>query len=639
MRSETASGSYRERLSDENALLLAILEGTARETGEEFFRVLVKELARALDTCGALVADYLPETGTLLPRAYWLGDDWVDPGPYEIAGTPCEGVIRSGELFQIPDRVIDHYPRNTFLRDNELVSYTGMPFKDTEGRIIGHLAVLDGKPVPDEARYLALFRIFGDRAAAEMRRLRAERELREREEQLSRLIDGALDAIVEFDGTLRVLLANPSAREIFAGERDAALPDSLQQWFCADSVAELRRTVAHTADSGGARQAWFGRRLRGRRADGTAFELEATLSRAGSGSHTLILRDVQALHEAENRVRELERETGLLRDELNALARRPDIIGRSERFRAALAKAHQVAATDATVLLLGETGSGKEVFARAIHDASARAARPLVTVNCAAIPRELVESEFFGHARGAFTGATAAREGRFARADGGTIFLDEIGELPLEVQAKLLRVLQDGEVEPVGGSRSLRVDARVIAATNRPLYEEVRAGRFREDLYYRLNVFPIRIPPLRERGDDIEPLAQAFAERAAARLGRPAKPIHPASLERLRHHDWPGNVRELHNIIEHAVIVSRDEWLRPETGTETAHAASPVTAAGPVREVLTVEALRRIERDNIHIALAASGGRVSGAHGAAARLGMNASTLRSRMKALGITRG
>jgi PAS domain S-box-containing protein len=514
-----------------------------------------------------------------------------------------------------------------------------MPFKDADGRIIGHLAVLDSKPVPGEARYMALFRIFGDRAAAEMSRLRAEAELREREAQLRRLVDGALDAIIEFDDRLDIRLANPAARTLFAGAGEALVPASLRAWFSDDSVRLLTDAVAGFTAAPGPRQASIGRRLRGLRPDGTPFDAEATLSQGsyrGRSVHTLILRDAHAMREAERQIHRLERQSDLLRDELAALQRRGRIVGRSEPFKAALAQALQVATTGATVLLLGETGSGKEVFARMIHQASPRASRRLVAVNCAAVPRELVESEFFGHARGAFTGATAHRDGHFVRADGGTIFLDEIGELPLDVQGKLLRVLQDGEVERLGGSRAQRVDVRVIAATNRRLADEVRAGRFREDLYYRLNAFPIEIPPLRERGEDILLLAALFAERAATRFGRAPKPIEPGHARRLLGHPWPGNVRELQNIIEHAVITSRDDVLRPEVASQ----APPPDArpAAPQRggAILTAAELRSLQRDNILRALHACEGRVSGARGAAALLGLKPSTLRSQMKVLDI---
>jgi transcriptional regulator with GAF, ATPase, and Fis domain len=292
------------------------------------------------------------------------------------------------------------------------------------------------------------------------------------------------------------------------------------------------------------------------------------------------------------------------------------------------------------VLILGETGSGKELIARAIHGASPRRERPMVKVNCAAIPASLIESEFFGHERGAFTGATGKREGRFALADGGTIFLDEVGELPLELQGKLLRVLQEGEFEPVGSSRTRKVNVRVVAATNRDLFREVQDGRFREDLYYRLSVFPLTVPPLRERGDDIALLAEEFARKFAQKTGRTLAPFTPQCLARLKAYPWPGNVRELQNVIERAVITARDGRMNldralPDVPEISALPAAVEEASDRIRTVQEIEAL---ERANILRALEACGWRVSGDNGAAQRLGMNPSTLSSRIKALGIRR-
>ncbi|MGA7980608.1 MAG: sigma 54-interacting transcriptional regulator [Chromatiaceae bacterium] len=631
--------SYREQLNEENSLLLNILEGTSSDTGEAFFRSLVRELATVMRTYGALVADYDEAASQLRPRAYWLGDQWVEPGPYDIAGTPCEGVIREGKLFQIPDRVIDHYPQNTFLRDSDLVSYTGMPFRDSAGRIIGHLAVLDSKPIPDEARYLALFEIFGNRAAAEMRRIHAEEDLRQREERLRRLIDGALDAILDFDEQLHVQLANPSARQMFTGDRAGPSPEGMRDCFTEESVQLLQQTMQGFRATPQRRQAWIGNNLRGVRTDGTTFDVEATLSQGSDqavASYTLILRDLHELHDAERQIRQLRRQANQLRNELDALQQRGQVVGHSPAFTTAFAKAAQVASTDASVLLLGETGCGKEVFARTIHEASTRAARALVTVNCAAIPRDLVESEFFGHVKGAFTGATSRRDGRFLRADGGTILLDEIGELPMEMQAKLLRVLQEGEFEPVGASQPCSVDVRVIAATNRNLADAVRRDLFREDLYYRLNVFPIEIPPLRERADDILPLAELFATRAADRFGRPHKRLRPEHAKRLLSYHWPGNVRELQNIVEHAVITSPDEWLYPEVALQHLQGADVSAQPSSHIPVMTADEVRNLQRLNIVRALDACNGRISGAQGAAAMLKLKPSTLRSQMKALGI---
>jgi transcriptional regulator with GAF, ATPase, and Fis domain len=300
----------------------------------------------------------------------------------------------------------------------------------------------------------------------------------------------------------------------------------------------------------------------------------------------------------------------------------------------------QVAATDATVLVLGETGTGKELVARSIHRLSPRADKPLVLVNCAAIPATLIESEFFGHEKGAFTGAVQRREGRFAMADGGTIFLDEIGELPIELQAKLLRVVQEGEFEPLGGNRTLKVDVRVVAATHRDLRQRVAEGLFREDLFFRLDVFPITIPPLRQRGRDIELLAAAFTQRYARRLGKQIDPPGPELCRLLHGYDWPGNVRELQNVIERAVILT--------TGTELALARALSGVAGAAAEteahpasgprVLTAGEMTALECANIRRALDTCGWKVAGVDGAARLLGIPASTLSSRIKSLGIRR-
>lgn len=298
----------------------------------------------------------------------------------------------------------------------------------------------------------------------------------------------------------------------------------------------------------------------------------------------------------------------------------------------------QVAPTDATVLIIGETGTGKELAARAIHQASHRKDQPLITVNCAAIPATLIESEFFGHEPGAFTGATRKREGRFALADKGTIFLDEIGELPLDLQAKLLRVLQEGEFDPVGSSHKKNVNVRVLAATNRDLSQAIREGLFREDLFYRLNVFPLRLPPLRERGDDIVRLASTFAQRFASGMGRSIAPLTTDCSRRLKAYHWPGNIRELKNVIERAVITSTDGRLNldralPET---TASPTAPDRSDIPPDRIRTAKELEVLERANIMRALDATNWTVSGEKGAAKLLGLNPSTLSSRMKALHI---
>jgi transcriptional regulator with GAF, ATPase, and Fis domain len=315
------------------------------------------------------------------------------------------------------------------------------------------------------------------------------------------------------------------------------------------------------------------------------------------------------------------------------------IVGRSPGLLRALECVRQVAPTDATVLITGESGTGKELAARAVHRGSRRRDGPLVKVNCAAIPAALVESELFGHERGAYTGAVSRREGRFALADRGTLFLDEVGELPLELQPKLLRVLQEGEFEPVGSSRTRRVDVRVVAATNRDLATAVNTGRFREDLFYRLEVFPVHLPPLRERREDIAPLVHAFIARGARRMQRSFLPPSPACLARLESHRWPGNVRELQNVVERALIASRDGRLDLGAALPAA-APRPLSAhaGSPPRRVLTMRELEQIERENVLLALEVCNWRVAGVGGAAELLGINPSTLASRLKALRIER-
>jgi formate hydrogenlyase transcriptional activator len=323
---------------------------------------------------------------------------------------------------------------------------------------------------------------------------------------------------------------------------------------------------------------------------------------------------------------QLEAENIALRDQLSRITKFEEMVGDSASLRRALEAVEQVAATDATVLIAGETGTGKELVARAIHQRSHCAQGPLVKFNCAAIPETLLASELFGHERGAFTGAIERRKGRFEQAHGGTLFLDEIGELPPELQVMLLRVLQEREFERLGGSDSIHVDVRIVAATNRDLMEDVRAGRFRSDLYYRLNVFPLRLPPLRERPEDIPLLAAHFAAKHGARFGRAINRIDRRSMKLLESHHWPGNVRELENVIERAIILSRDGVLRIERD-----ALPHANLAGNMDE-----RLRAQEREAIETALRASRGRVSGPKGAARTLGLAPSTLDLRIKSLGI---
>jgi formate hydrogenlyase transcriptional activator len=327
---------------------------------------------------------------------------------------------------------------------------------------------------------------------------------------------------------------------------------------------------------------------------------------------------------------QLAEENFVLRDQLNRITKFEEIVGDSLPLRRVLEAIKQVATTDATVLIQGETGTGKELIARAIHQHSHRAKAPLIKFNCAAIPETLLASELFGHERGAFTGAIERRKGRFEQAQGGTLFLDEIGELPQELQVLLLRVLQEREFERLGGSDSIRLNVRIIAATNCDLAEAVRTGRFRSDLYYRLNVFPLRLPPLRERPEDISLLVAHFAAKHGERFGRPISRIDRPSMKLLEAHQWHGNVRELENVIERAIILSRNGTLRVErdalgNGNLLRHSEGNIN-----------EKLKAQERETIEAALVVSGGRVSGKNGAAQALGLPPSTLELRIQRLGI---
>ncbi|TBU76185.1 sigma 54-interacting transcriptional regulator [Phytopseudomonas daroniae] len=344
----------------------------------------------------------------------------------------------------------------------------------------------------------------------------------------------------------------------------------------------------------------------------------------------------QALSEVQQLKQRLELENAYLQEEIRGEYAQHDLVGRSAAMQQVIHQIELVAPTGANVLITGESGTGKELIARAIHDNSGRSRRPLIRVNCAAVPRELFESEFFGHIRGAFTGALNDRVGRFELADGGTLFLDEVGEIPLELQSKLLRVLQEQQLERVGDTRTRQVDVRVIAATNRDLRQEVRAGRFREDLYFRLNVFPIESAPLRQRPEDIPPLAQHFLERVCRQLNRPQPSLRLADIQHLQAYSWPGNIRELENLIERAVIISPGTRLRLDLPSE-----SPDELPGPPpREqdtrILTQGELRRQTRDNLITALSACAGKIAGAQGAARLLDLKPTTLRSRLDSFAI---
>jgi len=466
----------------------------------------------------------------------------------------------------------------------------------------------------------------------------ANRQLAESEERFRDLFDEAPIAYVHEDLDSRFIRANRTAIRILGLKPEEAV-GTLGISLVAD-LPEARRRVREALSSISRGVDTSGVVLEMRRKDnGQPVWIEWWSRPAPDGSYTrTMFIDITEKVLMEKQKARLEAQNTYLQEEIRTL-HFDKIVGKTKEMQQVFADVEQVAPTSATVLIAGDTGTGKELIARAIHKISGRADQPLIKVNCSALPDALIESELFGHEKGAFTGATTKRMGRFSLADGGSIFLDEIGDLPIELQAKLLRVLQEGEFEPLGSSATCRVDVRVIAATNKDLTNAIEAGEFRKDLYFRLAVFPLNLPPLRNRLDDIPDLANLFARRFAEKLGHQPVELSEADIQRLSSYEWPGNVRELQNVIERALITSRDGSLNldralPESVSRNGE--NPISSGrGRVR---TVEQMNDFEIDNIKLALSIAGWKISGPGGAAELLKMNPATLSSRMKALGIRR-
>lgn len=355
---------------------------------------------------------------------------------------------------------------------------------------------------------------------------------------------------------------------------------------------------------------------------------------AFSDNAAVAIANARAFEEIDDLRKKLQNENEYLRNEIQAEFSMTGMVGNSPSFQKALQQVQLVAETDTNVLILGESGVGKELVARAVHEYSSRSANSMIKVNCASIPRDLFESEFFGHAKGSFTGAIRDRAGRFELAQGGTLFLDEVGEIPMDMQSKLLRVLQDGTYERVGEEKTRNADVRIVAATNRDLLEEVKAKRFRQDLYYRLSVFPITIPGLRDRKEDIPELAAYFLEKSARKLGMSAPTLTQQHLNELQNYDWPGNIRELQNVVERAVILCRGGPL----GFQLPRSSSDATPGAANGTLLSADDLKRLERENLLAVLEKFNWKISGSDGAAEFMRMPPATLSSRMRAMGIER-
>jgi formate hydrogenlyase transcriptional activator len=512
-------------------------------------------------------------------------------------------------------------------------SYLGVPLRDLKGTILGHLAMYDASPMPPQPRLMYAFQIFAARAAAELERLRFEKMLQESEERFRDLFEEAPIAYVHEDIESRFISANRAAMRIL-GLKPEEVAGTVGMSFVPDTPDAQRKVKEAFASIGrGTDTSGIVLELR-RKDDGRPVWVQwwSKPDPGGKFTRTMFV-DVTEQILAEQEKAKLQQQNLYLQEEIKSVHDFEEIVGGSLGVVSVLQRVSKVAVTDSTVLIMGETGTGKELIARAIHSASPRKAKPLIKLNCAALPSGLVESELFGHEKGAFTGATSRKQGRFELADGGTLFLDEVGELPLEAQAKLLRVMQEREFERVGGTIPVRVNVRVIAATNRDLVKMTKEGKFREDLYYRLKVFPVLLPPLRERKDDVPLLVRFFVNKFSSRIGKRIVNIGKETLDLLVAYPWPGNIRELENVLERAVILTEGPELEIDPELLPVSDGMHDTDAGqPGKSLL------QVEKDHILSVLNQTNWVIEGRDGAAKLLAIHPNTLRSRLKKLGIIR-
>ena len=630
-----------ERTRMERALR-TISEGTAALTGLEFFRTVARLAAESLGSRYSLVAEVVGEhRDRVATLAFWQNGAFGQNVSYPLAGTPCEAVI-AGKICHHPRGIQALFPEDRDLVTLHAEGYLGVPLLGSSGEVVGHIALIHDGPLFPEQQDLAVLRIFATRAGTELERERAESALRESQLRYSTLAETVPEVLYTNlpDGACDYL--SQRFLDYTGMAQDAALGYG---WSDALHPMDRDQTLA-LWDQARVSGRPFEVECRFRRADGEYrwFKARSIPMRGPDGAIIRwfgVCTDLDDSKRQEEALRAALTEVAQLRDRLQAeniyLLEEvkqqqgfEEIVGRSPVLQRVLHQVEQVAPTDTTVLITGETGTGKELIARAIHNLSGRKDRPMVTVNCGAISAGLVESELFGHEKGAFTGAVGRKVGRFELATGGTIFLDEIGDLSLDLQVKLLRVLQEGELERVGSPRTIKVDVRVIAATHKDLDAAVAEGRFRADLFYRLNVFPIRTPALRERREDIPALVRYFVMKYAAKMGKRIENVPKSILDSLGAYDWPGNIRELANVLERSVIISRGTTL--ELGDWVTLPVDPI----PMRRVPA--AAPELNRDQIIEALEETGWRVSGPRGAAQLLGLKATTLEARMKRLGITR-
>jgi formate hydrogenlyase transcriptional activator len=635
--------------------LRSIAEGTASSVGDEFFRSLARCAAHALGARYAFVAETLSESESR-SLAYWEGSGFGAGFSYRFPGTPCQRVA-AGYVCATSTGLAAKFPEDRWLQQIGAESYVGVPMKNAQGRTLGHIAVLHTEPMQPTEDDIATLKIFAARGCAELERKLAEEEQKRRlteqlsaahkaleasEERFRDLFDEAPIAYVLEGLDTRFVRANRTAMRILGITPDQVEGNYGKSFVPDTPSAQERLRKALEAIGKGTDTGGVVLELR-RRDSGKPIWIQWwSRPDPDSGLTRTMFIDITDRVQMEQEKARLEAQNIYLQEEIRSQHNFVEIVGNSPALIKVLRQVEQIAPTDSTVLIQGETGTGKELIARAIHDRSPRHGHPLVKVNCGAISAGLVESELFGHVKGAFTGALANREGRFTLADGGTIFLDEVGELTPETQVKLLRVLQEQEFEPIGSSKTIRVDVRVIAATNRDLSSMVSEGKFRSDLFYRLNVVPVTIPPLRERPEDIPLLTMFFLEKFARKLGRRIQRVAEDTTHRLTQYAWPGNIRELQNVIERAVVLATGPDLEVEENTLPKTVSrlpeSVPDMHGRIRSTNEGASMEEVEREHIVAVLTQAQWRIEGERGAARILNLQPSTLRSRMQKLGIIR-
>jgi PAS domain S-box-containing protein len=633
-----------ENGTDPNQILRIISEGTASVIGGDFFRALAYHVIISTGIRYAMVTECANAAKTRLRTLVYIErDNFLDNFEYELSGTPCEIVMKGDNYYCSAD--LD----TLFPKDAGIKSYFGVPIFSNKGDVIGHLAIFDTSPLVISEQKLNILKIFASRAGAEIERKVAEEKLKFANSELKRLLDESEQRFRDLFEEAPIAYVHEGLDSKFIKANRAALkilgirPDEVLSTYGADLVPktpDAQRRFTEAFESVGRGTDTSGVVLELKRKDNSKpiwVQWWSNPDLSGSFTRTMFINITDKVLMEQEQVR-LKAQNEYLQEEIKLEHNFDEMVSKSKAFHAVLKKVEQVADTDATVLILGESGTGKELIARAIHSVSKRNKKPLVKVNCAALPENLIESELFGHEKGAFTGATAQKIGRFELADNGTVFLDEIGEMPVDLQSKLLRVLQEGEFERVGSSKTTKVNVRVIAATNRELQAMVGTKEFRADLYYRLNVFPISSPPLRERKEEIPLLVDHFLKKYGVKFGRKITTVPAHVLSTLMAYDWPGNIRELENIIERGMIVSKTNVLEAGDWLPLVSTSASSIHAAAATEKSNDRSLEEIERNHILEVLTSTQWKIRGENGAAKVLNINPTTLEARMKKLGIIR-